>query len=73
MSSTNLNDLSHKNPINLQDQKNLLKQNIKTVQVKLDLSIPAFLPQSNTRKFIEPTSGEIIYIRDNGEAYFQRS
>jgi CTP-dependent riboflavin kinase len=37
------------------------------------MQIPEIFPQLTTKKFIEGRTGEMIYVKDNGESYYQRS
>ncbi len=40
---------------------------------QIDRSLPDFLAQHNTKKFIEANSGEILYVKETGECFYQQS
>lgn len=49
-----------------------VNKSIKQVDLTHD-KIPECFPQTTTKKFVEVKSGEIIYLKETGEAYYQRT
>ncbi|CDW82128.1 myb-like dna-binding domain containing protein [Stylonychia lemnae] len=62
------NTLSMANQNKKSDSNNL---NQSSGSIQQDLTIPNVLPQ-NSKKFVEVRSGEILYVKENGEAYYQK-
>jgi hypothetical protein len=39
----------------------------------IPVAVPDFLRQSTTKRFVEVKSGEVLYLKENGECFYQKN